>query len=214
MTTPDDRPYSERDEDRRMTDADRDALDRDHTSALGDRERPDLRGSDHSDLADAARTTDLAEGDRTTGYGEGDRTTGYGEGDRTTGYGERERMSQGDPDPGEPGTEWSAGPTTAATTGTTTDRTDAAGEPVLADELIVDFRTRWEVIQQGFVDDPRRAVSEADKLVDDVLKRLSESFDRQHQALESQWSDGEPSTEDLRSALQKYRAFFQRLLAM
>ncbi|MEV0801679.1 hypothetical protein AB0I34_28555 [Kribbella sp. NPDC050281] len=90
----------------------------------------------------------------------------------------------------------------------------AADEPLLASDLMVDYRSRWEVIQQGFVDDPRNAVSEADTLVDDVLKRLSESFERQHQGLEKQWSDGEPSTEDLRSALQKYRAFFQRLLTL
>jgi len=89
-----------------------------------------------------------------------------------------------------------------------------ADEPLLGPDMMVDYRSRWEVIQQGFVDDPRNAVSEADNLVDDVLKRLSESFERQHQGLEKQWSDGEPSTEDLRSALQKYRAFFQRLLTL
>ncbi|MFI7068294.1 hypothetical protein ACIBL3_45425, partial [Kribbella sp. NPDC050124] len=87
-------------------------------------------------------------------------------------------------------------------------------QPLLAEDRVVDFRTRWEVIQQGFVDDPRQSVSEADRLVDEVLKRLSMSFEEQHQGLEKQWSDGEPSTEDLRAALQKYRAFFQRLLAM
>lgn len=86
--------------------------------------------------------------------------------------------------------------------------------PLVAEDAAVDFRSRWEVIQQGFVDDPRQAVSEADKLVDDLLKRLSATFDDQHQELERQWSDGEPSTEDLRGALQKYRAFFQRLLAL
>jgi hypothetical protein len=96
----------------------------------------------------------------------------------------------------------------AATTQTSTDG------PLVAEDAAVDFRSRWEVIQQGFVDDPRQAVSEADKLVDDLLKRLSSTFDEQHQELERQWSDGEPSTEDLRAALQKYRAFFQRLLAL
>ncbi|GAA1558600.1 hypothetical protein [Kribbella lupini] len=96
----------------------------------------------------------------------------------------------------------------AATTQTSTDG------PLVAEDAAVDFRSRWEVIQQGFVDDPRQAVSEADKLVDDLLKRLSATFDQQHQDLERQWSDGEPSTEDLRGALQKYRAFFQRLLAL
>ncbi|WP_410793411.1 hypothetical protein [Kribbella sp. C-35] len=96
----------------------------------------------------------------------------------------------------------------AGTAGTTAD------EPLVAEDSAVDYRTRWEVVQQGFVDDPRNAVSEADKLVDDVLKHLADGFDRQHRDLEQQWSDGEPSTEDLRSALQRYRAFFQRLLTL
>jgi hypothetical protein len=91
---------------------------------------------------------------------------------------------------------------------------DVSGEPLVRQDLAVDLKARWEVIQQGFVDDPRRAVSDADSLVDEVLNRLSASFDEQQKNLESQWSDGEPSTEDLRSALQRYRDFFQRLLAV
>ncbi|MEV4264128.1 hypothetical protein [Kribbella sp. NPDC049584] len=90
----------------------------------------------------------------------------------------------------------------------------AADEPLVAEDAVVDYRARWDVIQQGFVDDPRKAVTEADSLVDDVLKNLADSFDRQRQGLEQQWSGGEPSTEDLRSALQRYRAFFQRLLTL
>ncbi|MEU4291146.1 hypothetical protein AB0E63_23220 [Kribbella sp. NPDC026596] len=90
----------------------------------------------------------------------------------------------------------------------------ASEEPLVAPDAVVDFRARWEVIQQGFVDDPRQAVTEADNLVDDLLKRLSDTFESQHQDLEKQWSDGAPSTEDLRSALQRYRAFFQRLLTL
>jgi hypothetical protein len=89
-----------------------------------------------------------------------------------------------------------------------------ADAPLVAEDSALDYRARWEVVQQGFVDDPRNAVSEADKLVDDVLKHLADGFDRQHQELEQQWSNGEPSTEDLRSALQRYRAFFQRLLTL
>jgi len=107
----------------------------------------------------------------------------------------------------------------ADTDRTGTDRADAGSmdlgpEPLVAQDDAVDLRARWDVIQQGFVDDPRNAVSEADHLVDDVLTRLSETFLRQHQDLEKQWSDGEPSTEDLRTALQRYRAFFQRLLTI
>lgn len=101
---------------------------------------------------------------------------------------------------------------TSAADGVAGDRTGA--EPLVAQDAAVDLRARWDVIQQGFVDDPRNAVSEADHLVDDLLARLSETFERQHRDLENQWSDGEPSTEDLRTALQRYRAFFQRLLTI
>ncbi|WBQ07831.1 hypothetical protein [Kribbella sp. CA-293567] len=102
----------------------------------------------------------------------------------------------------------SAAPTGAATSSTSAD------EPLVPSAEAVDFKARWDVVQQGFVDDPRTAVTDADKLVSDVLERLSATFDQQHRDLEGQWSDGEPSTEDLRSALQKYRAFFQRLLTI
>jgi hypothetical protein len=90
----------------------------------------------------------------------------------------------------------------------------SAEEPLVPGDAAVDFRARWEVIQQGFVDDPRSAVTDADALVGDLLERLSSTFDQQHQDLERQWSDGEPSTEDLRAALQRYRSFFQRLLTI
>ncbi|MEV6267515.1 hypothetical protein AB0L64_10120 [Kribbella sp. NPDC051936] len=103
---------------------------------------------------------------------------------------------------------------TATGTAERDDRTTTGDAPLVAEEAVVDYRARWDVVQQGFVDDPRNAVSEADKLVDDVLKHLADGFDRQRQDLEHQWSGGEPSTEDLRSALQRYRAFFQRLLTL
>jgi hypothetical protein len=106
-----------------------------------------------------------------------------------------------------------AAPTTHAPTTPTTSE-PAGDEPLVPTSEAVDFKARWDVVQQGFVDDPRTAVTDADKLVSDVLARLSATFDEQHRDLEGQWSDGEPSTEDLRSALQKYRAFFQRLLTI
>jgi hypothetical protein len=87
-------------------------------------------------------------------------------------------------------------------------------EPLVPGAAAVDFRARWEIIQQGFVDDPRTAVTDADTLVGDLLERLSSTFDQQHQVLERQWSDGEPSTDELRAALQRYRSFFQRLLTI
>jgi predicted lipid-binding transport protein (Tim44 family) len=77
------------------------------------------------------------------------------------------------------------------------------------------FRARWEAIQTGFVDEPKSAVAEADALVAQVVTRLAEVFSDEKNALEQQWGRGDSvSTEDLRIALKRYRAFFQRLLSV
>jgi hypothetical protein len=77
------------------------------------------------------------------------------------------------------------------------------------------LRTRWHAIQTGFVDEPRKAVHEADGLVASAMKRLAEVFAQERSGLEQQWDRGDSvSTEDLRVALQRYRAFFERLLAV
>ena len=76
-----------------------------------------------------------------------------------------------------------------------------------------DFHKRWTDIQTAFVDEPRQAVERADELVAEVIKRLADSFARERSQLEGQWGRGDNvSTEDLRVALQRYRAFFDRLL--
>jgi hypothetical protein len=76
-----------------------------------------------------------------------------------------------------------------------------------------DFHRRWTEIQTAFVDEPRRAVEQADSLVAEVIKRLANSFAEERSKLEGQWGRGDNvSTEDLRVALQRYRAFFDRLL--
>ena len=78
-----------------------------------------------------------------------------------------------------------------------------------------DFRSRWSKVQTGFVDEPRRTVEEADKLVAAVMQRLAEGFANERSGLEKQWDSGDNvSTEDLRLALQRYRSFFDRLLKL
>ncbi len=75
------------------------------------------------------------------------------------------------------------------------------------------YRTRWSAIQTGFVDEPRRAVEEADALVAEVVKRLAEGFAGERQKLEADWERTDTvSTEDLRQAMRRYRSFFERLL--
>ncbi len=75
------------------------------------------------------------------------------------------------------------------------------------------FRTRWNEIQGKFVDEPRDAVQQADALVSEVVDQITRMFATEHGSLESQWKQGnDVSTEDLRKALQHYRAFFNRLV--
>ncbi|WP_051716448.1 hypothetical protein [Streptomyces sp. NRRL F-5727] len=76
------------------------------------------------------------------------------------------------------------------------------------------FNTRWQELQSLFVDDPRRAVHEADALVADVMQKLAATFADHRRSLEGQWRQGEDvDTESLRTALVRYRSFFHRLLS-
>ncbi|MGA8728278.1 MAG: hypothetical protein WB608_05965 [Terracidiphilus sp.] len=85
--------------------------------------------------------------------------------------------------------------------------------PLFTDAEMEEFRAQWSTLQTGFVDEPRRAVEDADKLVASVMQRLAESFANERSGLEKQWDRGDNvSTEDLRVALQRYRSFFGRLL--
>lgn len=85
--------------------------------------------------------------------------------------------------------------------------------PLFSQSDVGDLRGRWSNVQASFVDEPRRAVEEADKLVATVMQRLAEGFANERSKLEKQWDGGDSvSTEDLRVALQRYRSFFDRLL--
>lgn len=94
--------------------------------------------------------------------------------------------------------------------------TPASGAaPMFGEDEGRGFQARWEAIQTGFVDEPRKAVEEADALVAQVMKRLAEVFATEREELERRWDrHSEISTEDLRQALQRYRSFFQRLLSI
>lgn len=87
--------------------------------------------------------------------------------------------------------------------------------PILPGEFVQDLRNRWDRIQTGFVDEPRAAVRDADQLVAVAIQRLAENFAEARNGLERQWSRGDQvNTEDLRIALQRYRAFFQQLMSV
>jgi hypothetical protein len=99
----------------------------------------------------------------------------------------------------------------------TPDRGGAVSEPtaLFSEPEMGDFRSQWGKLQIGFVDEPRRTVEGADKLVATVMQRLADGFASERSGLEKQWDSGENvSTEDLRIALQRYRSFFDRLLTL
>jgi hypothetical protein len=92
---------------------------------------------------------------------------------------------------------------------------DQEAAPLFSSSEANDLRARWDAIQVGFVDEPRLAVEQADKLVAGTMKRLAEIFADERSKLEGQWDQGEKvSTEDLRLGLRRYRSFFGRLLSL
>ncbi|MBE3074467.1 MAG: hypothetical protein IMZ75_05905, partial [Actinobacteria bacterium] len=87
--------------------------------------------------------------------------------------------------------------------------------PLFAADLAESFRSRWQDIQTSFVDEPTRAVEQADGLVAEVMQQLAETFADERSQLEGQGDHGKDvSTEDLRMALRHYRYFFDRLLSI
>ncbi len=87
--------------------------------------------------------------------------------------------------------------------------------PLFSADQAKAFRVRWDTIQGGFVDEPRRAVEQADSLVAETMQRLAEIFAEERARLEGHWDRKETvSTEDLRLELRRYRSFFGRLLSV
>jgi hypothetical protein len=94
----------------------------------------------------------------------------------------------------------------------TADTNTKAGHLLAADDAEA-FRARWTDVQHGFVDAPRQAVEQADALVAELMQHLAKTFADERGRLEGQWDQGgDVSTEDQRTAFQRYRLFFERLL--
>ncbi|GAA3489705.1 MULTISPECIES: hypothetical protein [Streptomyces] len=65
-----------------------------------------------------------------------------------------------------------------------------------------------------FVDEPRRAVEEADHVLEETVRHLTETLAEHRRSLRGGWDSREhgAETEDLRVALRKYREVTERLL--
>ena len=106
-------------------------------------------------------------------------------------------------------------PSTAQSEPARVNTESSTDETLFADDELAGLRARWDSVQAEFVDDPRACVQKADGLVSDLVEQLTAGFASARSRLEEQWARGEEaSTEDLRVALQRYREFFQRLLAV
>jgi hypothetical protein len=92
---------------------------------------------------------------------------------------------------------------------------DVVAGPLFNPSVAQDLQARWNEIQVAFVDEPRAAVERADDLVAETTRCLEDSFAAGRRRLESEWDrGGDVSTEALRLAIQRYRTFFNRLLAI
>ena len=85
----------------------------------------------------------------------------------------------------------------------------AEGSP-LGSLDVAAIRNRFIDIQAGFVDEPRQAVEEAGRFVDDLVQQVADALHQQR----GQLAGPEGSTEDLRLALRAYRQFVDRLLGL
>jgi hypothetical protein len=73
------------------------------------------------------------------------------------------------------------------------------------------YRSRWESIQLGFVDDPQGAATKADTVVGELLGRLTERRQALRDELNRQ-SEEDLDTESMRLAVRNYRSLFRRLV--
>jgi hypothetical protein len=91
----------------------------------------------------------------------------------------------------------------------------AEAEPAAPAQAALDtdgIRNRFLDIQAGFVDEPRQAVEEAGRLVEEVAQQVIDALQAQRGQLQVPVADA--STEDLRLAMRSYRQFVDRLLGL
>ncbi|MFF5859827.1 hypothetical protein ACFY8B_30120 [Streptomyces sp. NPDC012751] len=108
-----------------------------------------------------------------------------------------------------------------AATGTTggSSASGGAAAPLLAPEEAERWEGRIREVVGGFVDEPRAAVEQADRALEEIAARFSEAVTRRRRTLRASWEGPEESgpaagtdTEQLRLALRDYRELAGRLL--
>ena len=88
----------------------------------------------------------------------------------------------------------------------------AAGTPEFpAAGAAASLSARWHEIQAMFVDDPRSSAEMAAELIDESVQALVASVREEQDSLLAAWNGENSGTEELRTAVQHYRAFGGRL---
>jgi hypothetical protein len=77
-----------------------------------------------------------------------------------------------------------------------------------------ELHRRWEAVQASFVDDPRRAVEQADEMVSVAVAALQAYIEQQREDLAETWrGEQQASTDALLTAFQCYRELFEGVLS-
>ena len=84
---------------------------------------------------------------------------------------------------------------------------DAAMDPGMGS-----YQDRWDAIQAGFIDDPRRTVESASALVAEIWDETVRAITDEREGVDGRWQDTESSTDDFRVAMQDYRDLYARFM--
>ncbi|KOV90579.1 hypothetical protein ADL04_36475 [Streptomyces sp. NRRL B-3648] len=111
---------------------------------------------------------------------------------------------------------WPAAP---AASGATSGAASGTDTPLLPHEETDQWERRLREVAVAFVDDPREAVEEADRALEEITTRFTEAVTHRRRTLRMSWQGteergpaAETDTEQLRLALRDYRELAGRLL--
>jgi hypothetical protein len=88
----------------------------------------------------------------------------------------------------------------------------AAVTAIWTEDSAQDLRDRWREAQLRFVDDPQKAADDTRNLVNEAAEALTAALASHREQLNA-WPDNS-DTEQYRVIVQRYRTFFERLLAL
>ncbi|MBT2414575.1 hypothetical protein J7I94_29185 [Streptomyces sp. ISL-12] len=110
---------------------------------------------------------------------------------------------------------------TRPATGTPATGTPGPGTPLLPHEECDKLEQRLHHAVSGFVDAPRAAVEEADRVLEEITSRFTDAVTRRRRTLRASWQSADTErqataadTEQLRLALRDYRELSENLMRL